>query len=62
VPEDERPPATDVVSLLAEGEIEVVGRMPWSSNQTFLVTCTSGEQQTRSQIESPIRRREDAWA
>lgn len=24
---------------LARGEIEVQGRMPWSSNQTFLVTC-----------------------
>jgi len=26
--------------ILAEGDIEVEGRMPWSSNQTFLVTCT----------------------
>jgi len=42
VPQNERPPATEVVTVLAEGEIEVVGRMPWSSNQTFLVTCTSG--------------------
>ena len=35
----DRPPiATDrALALLAEGSIEVVGRMPWSSNATFLV-------------------------
>jgi uncharacterized repeat protein (TIGR03843 family) len=60
VPEDERPPATDVVSLLAEGEIEVVGRMPWSSNQTFLVTCTSGEQQTGA-VYKPERGERHLW-
>jgi uncharacterized repeat protein (TIGR03843 family) len=60
VPEDERPPATDVVSLLAEGEIEVVGRMPWSSNQTFLVTCTAGEQQTGA-VYKPERGERHLW-
>lgn len=25
---------------LARGEIEVLGRLPWSSNRTFLVTCS----------------------
>jgi uncharacterized repeat protein (TIGR03843 family) len=39
VPEDERPPPARVLTLLAEGEVEIVGRMPWSSNRTFLVTC-----------------------
>jgi uncharacterized repeat protein (TIGR03843 family) len=60
VPEDERPPATDVVTLLAEGEIEVVGRMPWSSNQTFLVTCTSGEQETGA-VYKPERGERHLW-
>jgi len=60
VPEDERPPATDVVSLLAEGEIEVVGRMPWSSNQTFLVTCTSGERETGA-VYKPARGERHLW-
>ena len=32
----------DALHLLREGEIEVDGRMPWSSNATFLVTVTSG--------------------
>jgi uncharacterized repeat protein (TIGR03843 family) len=39
VPEDERPPPARVLTLLTQGEVEIVGRMPWSSNRTFLVTC-----------------------
>ncbi len=31
------------MTLLAEGEVEVEGRLPWSSNRTFLATCTTGE-------------------
>jgi len=60
VPEDERPPATDVVTLLAEGEIEVVGRMPWSSNHTFLVTCTTGDEETGA-IYKPERGERQLW-
>jgi uncharacterized repeat protein (TIGR03843 family) len=60
VPEDERPPPTDVVNLLAEGEIEIVGRMPWSSNQTFLVTCTSGTQETGA-VYKPERGERQLW-
>ncbi len=33
-------PDSQALLVLADGEIEVLGRMPWSSNQTFLVTCT----------------------
>jgi uncharacterized repeat protein (TIGR03843 family) len=40
VPEDQRPSGADTLSLLADGEIEVQGRMPWSSNGTFLVTVS----------------------
>jgi uncharacterized repeat protein (TIGR03843 family) len=60
VPEDERPPATDVVTLLAEGEIEVVGRMPWSSNQTFLVMCSSGGEETGA-VYKPERGERQLW-
>ena len=44
MPEDERPPpAADLsgpawLELLAEGELEVLGRLPWSSNYSFLAT------------------------
>jgi uncharacterized repeat protein (TIGR03843 family) len=40
MPEDERTPAASHLRLLAEGEVELRGRMPWSSNHTFLVSCT----------------------
>jgi uncharacterized repeat protein (TIGR03843 family) len=39
MPEDERSQAADHLSVLADGEVEVIGRLPWSSNQTFLVRC-----------------------
>ncbi|MGH9068796.1 MAG: SCO1664 family protein [Acidimicrobiales bacterium] len=39
MPKDERPPAPQALEVLALGRIEVQGRMPWSSNGTFLVTC-----------------------
>jgi len=39
----ERPPAADHLTVLATGEVEVVGRLPWSSNGTFLVTCRAGD-------------------
>ncbi len=48
MPEDERPPPAPHLSgdewhlLLATGEVEIEGRMPWSSNATFLVTLHAG--------------------
>jgi uncharacterized repeat protein (TIGR03843 family) len=38
----------DWVALLSSGAIEIEGRMPWSSNATFLVTVTSGEERARA--------------
>jgi len=41
VPEEQRPP--EALTLLTLGEIEVKGRMPWSSNATFLASvCLDG--------------------
>jgi uncharacterized repeat protein (TIGR03843 family) len=34
------------VSSLDTGAIEIVGRMPWSSNRTFLVTCSDQGEET----------------
>lgn len=42
--QDERAPAADVLTVLADGPIEIQGRMPWSSNGTFLVTVGSGDE------------------
>ena len=39
MPADERPQAP-LTELLTSGAIEIQGRMPWSSNNTFLVTVT----------------------
>ncbi|MDP9071862.1 MAG: SCO1664 family protein [Actinomycetota bacterium] len=38
MPQDERAPAPDALSVLTHGAVEVLGRLPWSSNATFLVT------------------------
>jgi uncharacterized repeat protein (TIGR03843 family) len=37
---DQRAPTPDPLTILAEGEVEIQGRMPWSSNRTFLVTVS----------------------
>jgi uncharacterized repeat protein (TIGR03843 family) len=38
LPPDERAPASDALSVLTHGDVELRGRLPWSSNATFLVT------------------------
>lgn len=50
----------DALSLLTNGEIEVVNRMPYSSNATFLVTVSLGEQKTRA-IYKPLRGERPLW-
>ena len=60
MPADERPPATGALSLLLEGEIELQGRMPWSSNSTFLATVSSGDQLTQA-IYKPHRGERPLW-
>jgi len=44
VSKDQRASPPDHLKVLAEGEIEVKGRMPWSSNCTYLVICSLGEE------------------
>jgi len=39
VPTDERSPAPDHLTLLTCGEVEILGRLPWSSNRTYLANC-----------------------
>jgi uncharacterized repeat protein (TIGR03843 family) len=38
MPAHQRASTPDALTVLSEGEIEIQGRMPWSSNHTFLVT------------------------
>ncbi|MGC8511608.1 MAG: SCO1664 family protein [Acidimicrobiales bacterium] len=61
MPADERPPpGVKAATLLSTGTIEVEGRMPWSSNGTFLVTVsgTSGE---IAAIYKPARAERPLW-
>lgn len=46
--------------LLAHGELEVLGRMPWSSNATFLVNVEAGGVETRG-IYKPGRGERPLW-
>jgi uncharacterized repeat protein (TIGR03843 family) len=49
-----------VADVLATGEIEVVGRMPWSSNGTFLVEVTDGDDEVRA-VYKPARGDRPLW-
>lgn len=62
--EDERPP--EALTLLATGEVELKGRMPWSSNGTFLVgLClpgtASGPGVSADAIYKPARGERPLW-
>jgi uncharacterized repeat protein (TIGR03843 family) len=60
VPSDQRPPTSSALSVLSNGSVEIQGRMPWSSNGTFLVTVTSDEVQL-SAIYKPGRAERPLW-
>jgi uncharacterized repeat protein (TIGR03843 family) len=47
-------------TLLRTGEVEVLGRMPWSSNATYLCEVTSGEASVRA-IYKPRRGERPLW-
>lgn len=49
-----------VLRLLAEGDIELHGLFPWSSNYTFLVSVSDGELQVAA-IYKPIRGERPLW-
>jgi uncharacterized repeat protein (TIGR03843 family) len=52
--------ADPVRALLEHGEIEIEGRMPWSSNGTFLVRVDAGDAWTRA-IYKPRRGERPLW-
>lgn len=59
MPEDKRPPQA-LTELLLAGEIELKGRMPWSSNATFLVGLAIGDDTTDA-IYKPARGERPLW-
>ena len=50
----------DQLELLAIGEIDIEGRMPWSSNATFLVNVTAGDRVAQA-IYKPLRGERPLW-
>jgi uncharacterized repeat protein (TIGR03843 family) len=50
----------DALDLLRHGEIEVEGRLPWSSNATFLVTIRAGDACTQG-VYKPVRGERPLW-
>lgn len=66
MPEDERPhPAADLsipqwLQLLSAGEMEIEGRLPWSSNYSFLVTLSLGGTTARA-VYKPGRGERQLW-
>lgn len=74
MPEDERPHAPASVAIgrlpdldddraievLAAGEVEVLGRMPWSSNATFLATVSLAGDGLHA-IYKPVRGERQLW-
>jgi uncharacterized repeat protein (TIGR03843 family) len=55
-----RPDRTDQLELLRFGEITIEGRMPWSSNATFLVEV-SHDDRTAQAIYKPLRGERPLW-
>ncbi|MFM8971754.1 MAG: hypothetical protein ACKOOG_03760, partial [Actinomycetota bacterium] len=49
-----------IAELLAHGEVEVLGRMPWSSNATLLVNLTIGSDELLA-IYKPQRGERPLW-
>jgi uncharacterized repeat protein (TIGR03843 family) len=54
------PPGTDARSVLDAGDVEVLGRMPWSSNATFLVTVRHDGIEARA-VYKPGRGERPLW-
>jgi uncharacterized repeat protein (TIGR03843 family) len=54
------PEGTDAVAVLTHGEVEVLGRMPWSSNATYLVTVHHDGIEARA-IYKPHRGERPLW-
>lgn len=60
MPPDQRPPAAEALTILAKGQVELAGRLPWSSNGTFLAElCLEGV--TMRAVYKPLRGERPLW-
>lgn len=60
MPQNKRSQSSDSLKLLESGEIEILGRMPFSSNATFLVNVVDGQSSFRA-IYKPGRGERGLW-
>ena len=60
MPPVERPRPASYLELLAEGDVEIVGRLPWSSNHTFVARVALGEQEVMA-VYKPGRGERPLW-
>lgn len=60
MPEDQRPPGADALTILSSGTLEILGRMPWSSNGTYLTTVETADGSLQA-IYKPGRAERPLW-
>ncbi|HUS62441.1 MAG TPA: SCO1664 family protein [Acidimicrobiales bacterium] len=60
MPAHQRQPTAAALRLLAVGAVEMRGRMPWSSNATFLVSVSDGNETTDA-VYTPLRGERGLW-
>jgi uncharacterized repeat protein (TIGR03843 family) len=53
--------AADALHVLAEAQIDIEGRMPWSSNATFLVNLGVDGEQVAQGVYKPVRGERPLW-
>lgn len=61
MPTDKRTPAAESVTVLSSGSVEIQGRMPWSSNGTYLVTVKGEGADAVVAIYKPGRAERPLW-
>ena len=61
MPTDKRTPPAEPVTVLSSGSVEIQGRMPWSSNGTYLVTVTGEGADAMVAIYKPGRAERPLW-
>ena len=58
--QEQRPPTAEALKILARGQVELSGRLPWSSNGTFLAElCLDGV--TMPAVYKPLRGERPLW-
>jgi uncharacterized repeat protein (TIGR03843 family) len=58
--DEQPPPGTSWIDLLSSGAIEIEGRLPWSSNYSFLVTVGDGRR-TEKAVYKPGKGERPLW-